>query len=365
MNRMIEMMRPGRARTSDRTSAEANRTPSRGTRTWRWWAGRTLLGLLLLVMVLAAITLGAGARAKAALRASHAPIGQMVDVGGYKLHIACVGVGSPTVILDAGAGDLGLTWAQVQPTVARATRVCTYDRAGLGWSERSPRPRTAEVMVDELHTLLTNAGIAGPYVLVGHSLGGLVVRQYAHTYPAGVAGIVLVDSAHEAQWLRFPQAIRNNLPRALRQGRLFQAAASVGIMALKPSLLPLERRLPLEAAETARALKISGHDIGTGAAELEQLASGQTPPVTTLGDIPLIVLSKSHLDPETVPPGAAITPEVLQEYERTSEQLQLELAALSTNSKRIVADGSGHYIQLDRPDVVIRAIEALLAVARR
>src|SRR5690349_5279143 len=115
MNRMIEMMRPGRARTSDPTSTEANRTPSRRTRTWRRWAGRTLLGLLLLVMGLAAITLGAGARAKAVLRASHPPIGQMVEVGGYKLHIACEGVGSPTVILDAGAGDLGLTWAKVQP----------------------------------------------------------------------------------------------------------------------------------------------------------------------------------------------------------------------------------------------------------
>jgi pimeloyl-ACP methyl ester carboxylesterase len=220
-------------------------------------------------------------------------------------------------------------------------------------------------MVDELHTLLTNAGIAGPYVLVGHSLGGLVVRQYAHAYPAGVAGIVLVDSAHETQWLRFPEAIRTNLPSVLRQLRLFQVAASVGIGALNPSLMPLEDRLPLQAAETARALKVSGHSIGTGAAEMEHLASGRTPPVTTLGDIPLIILSQSHRDPDSVPPSAAITPEVLQEYDQTSEHLQLELAALSTNGKRIVAEGSGHSIQLDRPDLVIGAIEELLTVARR
>ena len=158
-------------------------------------------------------------------------------------------------------------------------------------------------MVDELHSLLTNAGIAGPYVLVGHSLGGVVVRQYAHAYPAGVAGIVLVDSAHEAQWLRFPQAVRNNLPSVLRQFRLVGAAAWVGIGALKPSLMPLESRLPLDVAETARALKISGNDVGTGAAEMEELASGRTPPLTTLGDIPLIVLSESHLDPDCVPPS--------------------------------------------------------------
>jgi pimeloyl-ACP methyl ester carboxylesterase len=289
----------------------------------------------------------------------------MVDVGGYRLHIFGEGAGSPTVVLDAGAGDLGLAWARVQPTVARSTRVCAYDRAGLGWSEPSPRPRTAAVMVDELHTLLTNAGIAGPYVLVGHSLGGLVVRQYAHAYPVGVAGIVLVDSAHEAQWLRFPEAVRNNLPSVLRQLRLVQAAASVGIGALKPSLMPLESRLPLEAAATARALKVAGADFGTGAAELEQLAGGQTPPLATLGDIPLIVLSQSHRDPDSVPSGAAITPEVLQEYDQTWEQLQLELAALSTHGKRLVAEGSGHNIQLDRPDLVVRAIEELLAVARR
>ncbi len=103
----------------------------------------------------------------------------------------------------------------------------------------------------------------------------------------------------------------------------------------------------------------------TGAAELEQLASGHTPLVTTLGDIPLIVLSHSHRDPETVPSGAAITSEVLQEYDQTWEQLQLELAALSTQGKRIVAAGSGHYVQLDRPDLVIRAIEELVAVPRR
>src|SRR3712207_6933853 len=105
MQRMIEMMRPGRGRASDRTSPGAASTPSRGARTWRWWAGRTLAGLLLLVVALAAMTLGAGARAKAALRASHPPIGQMVDVGGYRLHIACAGEGRPTIVLDAGAGD--------------------------------------------------------------------------------------------------------------------------------------------------------------------------------------------------------------------------------------------------------------------
>ena len=342
------------------------RQPSRRARTWRWWAGRTLASLVLLLVVLAASTLAAGAWAKAVLRAHYPPVGQLVDVGGYRLHIACTGAGSPTVILDAGAGDPGLSWARVQPVIARSTRVCAYDRAGLGWSDRSPKPRTAAVMVAELHTLLTRAGIAGPYLLVGHSLGGLVVRQYAHTYPHGVVGLVLVESAHEAQWLRYPEPIRSNLPSVLRQLRVVQAAASIGILALKPSLYPTESRLPRDAAETSRALKVSsGKAIGTAVDELASLSQGGTPPLTTLGDLPVIVLSKSHLDPETVPPGPGITPAVLQDYERTSEQLQRELAALSTHGKRMVAAGSGHYVQLDRPDLVSGAIAELLAAARK
>jgi pimeloyl-ACP methyl ester carboxylesterase len=157
----------------------------------------------------------------------------LVDVGGYMMHINCIGQASPTIILEAGMGDFSLIWAYVQPEVARFTRVCSYDRAGYGWSETSPFPRTANTMMEELHTLLANANIQGPYVLVGHSMGGMLVRAYAHNYPDEVAGMVLVDSAHEEGYIRIPYLTKVDQIMT-RQQRMFAFLSSTGLMAIMP-----------------------------------------------------------------------------------------------------------------------------------
>src|SRR5690606_33293767 len=128
---------------------------------------------------------------------TYPPAGRMVDVGGYKLHLDCRGQGSPTVILDAGLGASSLDWALVQPELARTTQVCSYDRAGMGWSEAGPEPRSPARLADELHTLLQIAGAPGPYVLVGHSLAGKNLRLFAAAHPVDVAGMVLVDARSE------------------------------------------------------------------------------------------------------------------------------------------------------------------------
>jgi pimeloyl-ACP methyl ester carboxylesterase len=128
----------------------------------------------------------------------------MVDMGGHRLHIDCVGQGSPTVILESGLGNMSADWANVQPEVAKTTRVCTYDRAGTGWSEPGPEPRDPQQIARELHTLLGNARIDGPYVLVGQSFGGLYVRMYAARFPQEVEGMVLVDASHPDMWTRLP-----------------------------------------------------------------------------------------------------------------------------------------------------------------
>src|SRR5689334_4574334 len=128
---------------------------------------------------------------------TYPPPGRLVDVGGYRLHIQCVGTGSPTVVLDAGLGGMSLDWNLVQTEMGRTTQVCAYDRAGMGWSEPGPQPRPPGQIARELHTLLTNAGIPGPYVLVGHSLGGKNVRMFALQHPEEVAGMVLVDARSE------------------------------------------------------------------------------------------------------------------------------------------------------------------------
>src|SRR3989337_877218 len=153
-------------------------------------AFRIISILLLVVLLLALGTAIAGAIAKSNLAKQYPAPGQLVDVGGYKMHINCTGQGSPTVILAAGSLEYSLFLALVQPDVARFTRVCSYDRAGYGWSEPSPHPRTANTMVEELHTLLVNAKVEGPYVLVGHSLGGMHMRVVAHNYPDEVVGLI-------------------------------------------------------------------------------------------------------------------------------------------------------------------------------
>ena len=135
-------------------------------------------------------------------RRKYPPQGQLVDIGGFRLHLNCIGRGTPTVVMDAGGCAPSITWGLVPAEIAKFTRVCTYARAGLGWSDPNPRiSRTSQQSVDELHLLLTKAGINPPYLLVGHSLGGVTMRLYASQYPEDVVGLVLVDSSHENQRL--------------------------------------------------------------------------------------------------------------------------------------------------------------------
>src|ERR1043166_103626 len=155
------------------------------------------------------------AKAQGGVDGPPAPPGRLVDVGGWRLHLNCTGEakpGAPTVILEAGVGDFSVEWSLVQPGVAGFARVCSYDRAGDGWSDLGPHPRTMHQIVYELHTLLERAGERPPYVLVGHSYGGWLVRLYQATYPAEVAGMVLVEAGADNPW------------RMLPDGRLLRAA---------------------------------------------------------------------------------------------------------------------------------------------
>ena len=158
----------------------------RGCLIWLGWIAALIIGLIVLRAIYES-------RAEASDAKTYPPPGQLVDVGGYRLHLNCTG--SPTVVIESGMGDWSASWSGwVQPEVAKTTRVCTYDRAGAGWSESGSRPPTVEQFAKELHTLLQNADIPGPYVLVGHSLGGFTVRVFVHEYAADVAGVVLIES---------------------------------------------------------------------------------------------------------------------------------------------------------------------------
>jgi pimeloyl-ACP methyl ester carboxylesterase len=294
------------------------------------------------------------------------PIGQLVDVGGYRLHLACQGDGGPTVVMEAAIGETGLLWSLVQPAIAKTTRACVYDRAGLGWSDPSPRPRTAEIMVEELHALLGTAEVPGPYVLVGHSFGGLLVRLYAAHHPQEVAGLILVDSAHEQQYRRAPRQIQELLPQFEEQAhQQFQGLKALIVSgSLDPAMLPVPPQLPTAAAETFRALiaaspkhveTLMAEQQAVGAVHAELATAG----ISSLGDLPLVVVS--HGQPMAMP---GLAGEVNQANEQLWQQLQAELAGLSSRGRLVVARDSGHYIQLERPQLVIDAIAEVLTAAQ-
>jgi pimeloyl-ACP methyl ester carboxylesterase len=230
-------------------------------------------------------------------RRNFPPPGRLVDVGGFRMHIRCTGTGTPTVILESLSGGFSSYWGWIQPAVATTTQVCSYDRAGRGWSEPDPQPQTLGRTVDNLHRLLIGAAISGPYVLVGHSIGGVYVRRFAADHPSDVVGIVLVDSAHPQQLDRYPEMRRQSdafrrINRAigvlahLGLGHLYFAAGGV----FDFGELPEHEKAELKAAWSSpayfasqRAEIIAAPNMYTEARQLGRL-----------GDLPLIVITRGR-----------------------------------------------------------------------
>lgn len=321
--------------------------PSRLARGLRW----LVLGLAaLLLSGLVYQQLGAWADARAL-----PPPGRLVDVGqpgaAYRLHLYCTGeraAGRPTVILDTLSGGSSALWALVQPVVAEHGRVCAYDRGGWGWSDDGPAPRDAEQNTRELHTLLERAGEPGPYVQVGHSLGGLYARVYAARYPEQVVGVVLVDAAHPDQAGRLPA---ENLAQAAafeRQLPLFSALTRLGVMRLYFALggtLDFED-LPPDAHAAVQAFWSLPRQWDSQRREALYRAAtdAQTRAAGDLGGRPLIVVTA----------GTGSSPEWLA--------LQAALAALSTNSaQRVVAEATHGSLALNPAHARLTA-EAILDV---
>jgi pimeloyl-ACP methyl ester carboxylesterase len=309
--------------------------------------GYAMAGLVSLLLVL--VCAGALWQAIASRRdlRQNPPPGRLVDVGGYRMHINSAGEGSPTVVLDSGLSDSSLSWYQVQPAVARFVRVVSYDRAGLGWSDPSPQPRNSGVFAEELHTLLHNAGISAPFVLVGHSMGGYDVRMFASLYRPEVAGMVLVDASHPDLSSRAP---------GMRENFLLWRAYLVKRQRLMPFGIPrlmgwCDVGAPQPAVRTVEC-RASRYD--ETLAELDSFAASadQVRPTGSLGDMPLAVLSE---DPDKVYPRDMV-PAFLE--------CQDDLARLSTRATHVVAKGSGHQIQKERPDLVIATIRQVVEQAK-
>ncbi len=264
-----------------------------------------------------------------ALPAQETSAERMIDPGGRKLHINCSGAsvkGSPTVVLEAGLNTSSETWSNIQPEIAKFTRVCSYDRAGIGKSDALPQqPATGSQIARELHLLLSKSGVTGPLVLVGHSFGGLIVRMYASLYPREVAGMVLVDSVHEeetARWL---------------------------------AMLPPETRREMETAGGRRLLGGEQIDLEKSNAEM-QAANWRT-------RMPLIVLSrgKASYNPDDYPPPLRSLAPRGEELRMT---LQEDLARRSSRGKHVFAEKSGHLIHRDQPELVIDSVRQVVEATR-
>jgi pimeloyl-ACP methyl ester carboxylesterase len=322
---------------NDQNQIGTKRSSKRRGKGCRLWPG----GGLALLLGLALVGYIYEPLAEAADAKTYPPPGQLVDVGGYRLHINCTGTSSPTVVIVAGAGDWSTSWGFVQPEVAKTARVCTYDRPGLGWSEAGPLPQDAAQFAKELHTLLQNANVPGPYVMVGHSLGGFIVRIFAHDYASEVLGVVLIDSMN-------PRQVTESLSSSLARLYSLQAVVArfgVGRLLVKlPAIAP--SRPPNQAAYYP--LYIRPQSLQASANEYQGLPTSaeEAAAVKTFDSLPLIVLTAKLNDNPGWP------------------EWQTELLQLSSNGQHLFAENSGHTIQLDEPDAAVAAILQMVQQVR-
>lgn len=289
------------------------------------------------------------------------PDGQIYDADGTRMHLLTVGSGPVTVVMEAGLNGTHLEWSKVQPFVAQHTRVCTYDRVGLGYSEPGTVAIDTEAVAHRLRQLLKQAGISGPFVLVGHSYGGLHARTFARLYPSEVAGVVLVDSVHESQLRYFPEeAVRSPwiLDALFRCGPLLSRIGLYRLLNL-PGLLAGNLNLP---ADTRLRAKILMQPSATWRAMLAEYRMSR---IETNQDA--IAPLPPHLALTVITQGKGagsdlqhVSPTVAAEVSRTWLELQKRLASLSDTSRHIVAGGSSHYVQLDDPECVISCILDML-----
>lgn len=335
----------------------------RRTRDEMRWLIRSVVGVLLLVLMgtvyQALETALDGQR--------YPPPGRLVDVGGHELHLYCLGEGTPTVILESANIGWSLSWTKVQSDLSSLTRVCSYDRAGLGWSERGPSPRTGRQIAKELHTLLTRARVSGPYILVGHSIGGFVTRLYHESYREDVVAMVLVDAHHERQFDE--EEFRKFITSAKTAFPIIGAVTTLGITrlmltldVLPPLFTKQEEQAPSEIRPMLRASWAKTRYFATMADEEASLeeTSSQVERSGLLGDLPLVVITAT---------GPTWWPNMpkevdLSRFRHTWLNLQADLMRLSTNSRQVFADRSSHFVNFDQPEIIVDQVRQLIEIGR-
>lgn len=331
--------------------------PKRG---FLFWLKSIVSGLLIFLVTLVGVILAGGAIVRAQVEARYPAPGRLVDVGGYKLHIHCRGEGSPTVVILAGSAIPSTYYWLIQDETAKRTRVCVYDRAGYAWSDEGSGDLSPLRQVEDLKVLLSNAGIEPPYILAGHSYGGYVARLYAQSYTGEVAGLVMIDSAHEDQWTNFPASIRESAEQMYagpnKPFNVFLMVLLRSLQALLPIENPMANYFPAEVAEVLTAIqKLHPSIVYTVKAEVSDMALGRSPRIASLGRTPMIVIT--HGIPVNLMSQSAAAN---ADFERVNLEMQTRLLSLSSDTKQVFAEQSNHdEIPVKQAGLVVGAIQDL------
>jgi pimeloyl-ACP methyl ester carboxylesterase len=336
------------------------------------------LNLFLVALGTAALLVLAGSIYQRAGRNSDArrfpPLGRLIDIGGTDLHVYAIGEGTPPVIFEAGIAATSLSWQLVQPEIAKFTQTASYDRAGLGWSGANPQPRTIWDVADELRAVMDRADIPRSRVLVAHSYGALVAIAYAVRYPSEVAGMVLVDPVSTREWGEPSESHLKTLRRGMLLSRRGALLARLGVVRLTLSLLSAgSRRLPrmIARASSGRSAAITDQLVG----QVSKLPSESWPIIQSHWCDPKCFEAMARYL-EALPPSAAAVAQELAQTDAlrdvpltvlsagTASPMQRaeheSLARRSSHGQLEVVPGSGHWIQVDRPDVVIQAAREMV-----
>lgn len=325
------------------------------------WSLRILGGSVVVILLFAVVGSIYQWQASQSDRNKYPPPGQMIAVGDHRLHLHCTGSGSPTVILESGSINTYMSWTKVQPKVTNFTRVCSYDRAGHGWSSSISEPQTGEDIANNLYKLLNKSGEEQPFILAGHSRGGLYVRTFQELYPETVSGLILLDSANEPEFKNTPRELQEALDQSFEEvGSLFEMGrwlAPIGLVRLLEIPQQQIRNLPLSDEEKAvyAAMWSQSHVWKAVMIQENQWANEEfrPDPPDTLGSLPIIVIRRGQ--PRQDIPG--LTEEQQELNERLSRDAQQRLAYLSANGKLWVAEESGHMIPWEQPEIVVDAIQ--------
>lgn len=311
-----------------------------------------LTGIALFLLALIAIAYFVGQYARTKLASTYPPPGKMISQTQHRLHVNCQGQGPVSVILEAGLNEFSVHWYRVQSLLAQHTKTCSYDRAGLGWSEVSHNPSTLQNMVNDLEVVIQSVNQGRPLILVGHSYGSLIVRRYAQLHPENIRALVLVDPANEFMADRLA-GYREEITSAAGQFKRLQTMASLGLMAISRGRIPAGQ-LEGEALEQYRAVLASGSFFKGAYAEssamLDNLTVMQQHGTPLRPEIPVVILSRGLSTPNTTG-----TQNDIVGQDDTWALLQADLAN-RLNAKQIVAIFNDHHLQLSEPNLVYKTI---------